>query len=149
MLRIGMILCIVIGALLIFSTPFLITVGVSSHIRQMIVEAVESGNVNSDYAPEVAATIVQVTALSCGITLLIAGLVCVASAIVASKALKDCTRRRYIAAIVLGSMTTGFTLAGGILGVIADARIRRNQAREQKEQEIEDPKQEVVDADNK
>ena len=144
MLRIGMILCIVCGALLIFTVPFLITVGVSSRIHDMIVEAVESGNVNSNYDPEVAATIVQATALSCGIALLIVGIVCVVSAVVASKALKDCTRRRYIAAIVLGSMTSGFTLAGGILGLIADARIRRNKAREQ---QVVEPEQEVVDAE--
>ena len=137
MLRVGMILCIVCGALLLFMTPFLIATGVSPRIHDMIVEAVNSGEVNSDYAPEVAATIVQSMLLSCGIVLLIYGALCVAAAIVDSKALKETSRGRYIACIVLGAMTTGFAMAGGILGLIADARIRRNQAREQ---------QEVVDA---
>lgn len=137
MLRIGMILCIVCGALLIFTVPFLITCGVSPRIHQMIVEAVESGNVNSDYAPEVAATIVQSMLLGTGIGLLIYGALCVAAAIVDSKALKETSRGRYIACIVLGAMTTGFAMAGGILGLIADARIRRNQAREQQAEVID------------
>ncbi len=137
MLRVGMILCIVCGALLLFMTPFLIATGVSPRIHDMIVEAVESGNVNSDYAPEVAATIVQSVSLSCGIVLLIYGALCVAAAIVNSKTLREASRGRYIACIVLGTMTTGFAMAGGILGLIADARIRRNQVNEQ---------QEVVDA---
>ena len=138
MLRVGMILCIVCGALLLFMTPFFITCGVSPRIHQMIVDGVSSGDINSEYAPEVAATIVQSVLLSCGIALLIYGALCVAAAIVDSKALKDTSRGRYIACIVLGAMTTGFAMAGGILGLIADARIRRNQAREQ---------QEVVDAE--
>ena len=142
MLRIGMILCIICGALLIFMTPFFITCGVSSQIRQMIIDGVSSGDINSEYAPEVAATIVQAFMLSFGIFTLIYGALCVAAAIVDSKALKDTSRGRYIACIVLGAMTTGFAMAGGILGLIADARIRRNQAREQQEQQAE-----VIDAE--
>ncbi len=137
MLRIGMILSIIAGAILLFVTPFLIVTGVSSQIHQMIVEAVESGDINSDYAPEVAATVVQAMLLTYGIITLVFGALCVAAAIVNSKTLREASRGRYIACIVLGTMTTGFAIAGGILGLIADARIRRDQAREQ---------QEVVDA---
>ena len=130
MLRIGMILSIIAGATLIFVTPFLIVTGVSTRIHEMIVEAVTNGDVHSDYDPEVAATVIQSMLLTYGIITLIFGAICIAAAIVDSKALKEGSTGRYIACIILGSMSTGFAIAGGILGLIADARIRRNQARE-------------------
>lgn len=131
MLRIGMILCIICGATLIFCTPFLITVGVSPRIHQMIVEAVEAGNIESDYAPEIAAGIVQGIMLGTGIFCLIYGALCVAAAIVSSRTLREPSRGRYIANIVLGLMTTNFAAAGGILGLIYQARVARKQRREQ------------------
>lgn len=130
MLRIGMILCIICGAMLIFCTPFLITVGVSPRIHQMIVEAVENGSVDSDYAPEIAAGIVQGVMLGTGIFCLIYGALCIAAAIVSSKTLKEPTRGRYIACIVLGCMSTGFAIVGGILGLIYQARVARNERRQ-------------------
>ena len=130
MLRIGMILCIISAASLIFCVPFFITMGVSPRIHQMIVEAVENGSVNSDYAPEIAAGIVQGVLLASGIVCLIYGGLCVAGAIVPSKTLKEATRGRYIACIVLGLMTTNFATAGGILGLIYQARVARNERRQ-------------------
>ena len=130
MLRIGMILSIICGALLIFASPFLITLGVSPKIHEMIAEAVRNGDVNSDYAPDVAATVVQAMLLTYGIICVVFGAICVASAAVSSKALRAPSTGRYIACIILGSMSTQFAIAGGILGIIADARIRRKEARE-------------------
>lgn len=131
MLRVGMILCIICGAILLFCTPFLITMGVSPRIHQMIVEAVENGSVNSDYAPEIAASIVQGTMLGMGIFCLIYGALCVAAAVVSSKTLREPSRGRYIANIVFGCMTTGFAVAGGVLGLIYQSRLERNKRREE------------------
>ena len=130
MLRVGMILCIICGATLLFCTPFLITLGVSPHIHQMIVEAVENGSVDSEYAPEIAAGIVQGTMLATGVFCLIYGALCVAAAIVSSKTLREPSRGRYIACIVLGCMSTGFAIAGGVLGLIYQARVARNERRQ-------------------
>ena len=131
MLRIGMILCIICGAMLIFCTPFLITVGVSPRIHQMIAEAVRNGDVNSEYAPDVAAGVFQGIMLGYGIFCLIYGALCVASAIVSSKTLREPSRGRYIACIVMGCMSTGFSIAGGVLGLIYQARVARNERRQQ------------------
>ena len=130
MLKIGMILSIVCSAILLFTSPFLITIGVSPHIREMIIEGVKNGDINSDYAPEIAAAIVQGLALGAGITYVLLGALCVADAIVASLTLKEPSRGRYIACIVLGTMSTNFTIAGGILGLIYSARVERNKRRE-------------------
>ena len=130
MLRVGMILCIICAVTLLFCTPFLITMGVSPRIHQMIVEAVENGSVDSDYAPEIAAGIVQGVMLATGIFSLIYGALCVATAVVSSKTLREPTRGRYIACIVLGCMSTGFAIAGGVLGLIYQARVARNQRRQ-------------------
>ena len=130
MLRVGMILCIICAVTLLFCTPFLITMGVSPRIHQMIVEAVENGSVDSDYAPEIAAGIVQGVMLATGIFSLIYGALCVAAAVVSSKTLREPTRGRYIACIVLGCMSTGFAIAGGVLGLIYQARVARNQRRQ-------------------
>ena len=131
MLRIGMILCIICGAILLFCMPFLITMGVSPHIHEMIAEAVRNGDVNSDYAPDVAAGVFQGIMLGYGIFCLIYGALCVASAIVSSKTLREPSRGRYIACIVMGCMSTGFSIAGGILGLIYQARVARNERRQQ------------------
>ena len=130
MLRIGMILCIICGAILLFCMPFLITMGVSPHIHEMIVEAVRNGDVNSDYAPDVAAGVFQGIMLGYGIFCLIYGALCVAAAIVSSKTLREPSRGRYIACIVMGCMSTGFSVAGGILGLIYQARVARNERRQ-------------------
>ena len=130
MLRVGMILCIICGALLLFCTPFLITMGVSPRIHEMIAEAVRNGDVNSEYAPDVAAGVFQGIMLGYGIFCLIYGALCVASAIVSSKTLREPSRGRYIACIVMGCMSTGFSIAGGILGLIYQARVARNERRQ-------------------
>lgn len=130
MLRVGMILSIVCGALLIFCSPFLITTGVSPRIHEMLAEAVRNGDINSEYAPDIAAGVVQTILLTYGIFCLVCGGLCIAAAIVDSKTLKEPTRGRYIACIVLGTMSTGFAIAGGVLGLIADSRQRRRDARE-------------------
>lgn len=130
MLRVGMILCIICAATLLFCTPFLITMGVSPHIHEMIAEAVRNGDINSEYAPDVAAGVFQGIMLGYGIFCLIYGALCVAAAVVASKTLREPTRGRYIACIVFGTMTTGFATAGGILGLIYQARVARNERRQ-------------------
>ena len=130
MLRIGMILCIICGAILLFCTPFLITMGVSPHIHEMIAEAVRNGDINSEYAPDVAAGVFQGIMLGYGIFCLIYGGICIASAIVSSKTLREPSRDRYIACIVFGTMSTGFATAGGILGLIYQARVARNERRQ-------------------
>jgi len=130
MLKVGMILSVVCGALILFTSPFFITIGVSSRIHDMIVQEVEAGNVNSTYAPEVTAQVVQATFLALGILFIILGAVCVADAIVASLTMKAPSRGRYIACIVLGFLSTEFTIAGGVLGLIYQARVRRNESRD-------------------
>lgn len=141
MLRIGMILCIICGAILLFCMPFLITMGVSPHIHEMIAEAVRNGDVNSDYAPDVAAGVFQGIMLGYGIFCLIYGALCVAAAVVSSKTLREPSRGRYIACIVMGCMSTGFSVAGGILGLIYQARVARNERR----QKVIDAEQEYLE----
>lgn len=125
MLRIGMILSIICTVLLVISAATLIVVGVSPAVRQLIIDGVNNGDIHSDLSPEGAAVLVQSMALSYGITCAILAIVCVISAVISSQDLREPTKNRHIACIILGAFSTGLATLGGIFGLIADSQDRR------------------------
>ena len=127
LIKVGMIVSIVYAAIMLFSSPFMIVMGVSSHIHDMIVDGVSNGEIYSDLSPEQAAIVVQATLLSLGIMFIIFGLVGLIDAIIASKTLREPSKNRYIACIILGALSTELTLVGGILGLISLSRKNRKQ----------------------
>ena len=125
MLRIGMILSIICTILLVISAALLIVVGVSPAVRQLIIDGVNNGDIHSDLSPESAALLVQSMALSGGITCAILAIVCVISAVISSQDLREPTKNRHIACIILGVFSTGLATLGGIFGLIADGQENR------------------------
>ena len=131
MLRIGMILSIVCTVLLVISAASLIVVGVSGAVREAIINGVNNGDIRSDLSPEGAAMLVQSMALSGGITCAIFAIICVISAVVSSQDLREPTKNRHIACIILGAFSTGLATLGGIFGLIADGQENRHTQRQQ------------------
>ena len=131
MLRIGMILSIVCTVLLVISAASLIVVGVSGAVREAIINGVNNGDIRSDLSPEGAAMLVQSMALSGGITCAIFAIICVISAVVSSQDLREPTKNRHIACIILGAFSTGLATLGGIFGLIADGQENRRTQRQQ------------------
>ena len=96
-----------------------------------IIDGVNNGDIHSDLSPEGAAVLVQSMALSGGITCAILAIVCVISAVVSSQDLREPTKNRHIACIILGAFSTGLATLGGIFGLIADSQDRRRAERQQ------------------
>ena len=131
MLRIGMILSIICTVLLVISAASLIVVGVSSAVREAIIDGVNNGDIRSDLSPEGAAALVQGMSLAGGITCAIFSIICVISAVVSSQDLREPTKNRHIACIILGAFSTGLATLGGIFGLIADGQENRRAQRQQ------------------
>ena len=70
-------------------------------------------------------------ALSGGITCAIFAIICVISAVVSSQDLREPTKNRHIACIILGAFSTGLATLGGIYGLIADGQENRHTQRQQ------------------
>ena len=134
MLRIGMILSIICVVLLAISAALLIVVGASPAVREAIITGVNNGDIHSDLSPEGAAMLVQTMALIYGITCAIFAVVCVISAVVSSQDLREPTKNRHIACIILGAFSTGLATLGGIFGLIADSQDRHRANRQAEEQ---------------
>ena len=125
LLKIGMILNIVLAVLLVVSAALSIVVGVSSAIHEMIIDGVNNGDIQSNLTAEQAAILVQSLALSFGICSAIFAVVATIGAVISSQTLREPTKGRYIACIVLGAFASNVTTVGGVFGLIADGQDRR------------------------
>lgn len=121
LLKVATIVGTVAGAIILAIVPFLLVIGFSTTIRDMLYEAMKDGTitVQGDATPyEVGVFIIQFTFIALGFALLIVGASCVVNAIIASKTRREPTRGLYIACIVTGALSTDFSLVAGIFGLI-------------------------------
>lgn len=129
LLLVATIVSTVVGALIIALVPFLIVLGVSPTIANMLREAINSGEIKNDSSIPVDTVILilQTIFIVTGVMLAVVGGCCVVNAVIASKTRRAPTRNLYIACIVTGALSTNFSLVAGILGLIALSRQQRNQ----------------------
>ena len=129
-IKIVVILSLVIVGLLLLSGIVCIVLGVLPPIHDAIREGYDpSANPNGFPDADTAVYFYLGMMVGAGATCLLFVPLCIANAVVSNKASKEPSKGRYIACIILGSMTSKFTLAGGILGLIAQAREDRNKNR--------------------
>lgn len=121
-LKVGMIVSIIAGAIILMSTPVFFVTGFSKSIREMIIENINNGTIAYDgngLTPEEFVTVMQVTFATLGFVMLLLGVLCFVNAFVSSAARRNKTHGLYIAAIITGAMSTDFSIPGGILGLIS------------------------------
>ena len=121
LLRVAAIVGTVCGALLLACVPFFFVIGFSSTIRDMLVQAMNDGTINTntnDLPYENVASALQIMFVILGFTLLIIGVCCVVNAIIAVRTRNEPTRGRYIACIVTGALSTDFSIIAAIFGLI-------------------------------
>lgn len=121
LLKIATIVGTIVAALLGVVTPLFIILGASPAIHDSLVQGFDNGDLAYQGFPdsESAARFVQGVFLALGIVYAILVALCVANAIISSKARRLKTRNLYIAAIVTGALSTDLSLVGGIFGLIA------------------------------
>ena len=121
--KISTILGIVLAAVFAFYMPFSFVMGFSAKIHQMLAEAFDSGALNAPFAANMDgdsfAMFIQSMMVTCGFVCLFAVVLCVISAIIASRVRKEATRGLLIASIVFGAMSIDTMIVGGIFGLIA------------------------------
>lgn len=129
-LKVGMIVSLVVGAIVLCCVPLFLVIGFSSNIREMILEDINSGRISyqgNGVTPEEFVTIMQVTFVTLGFVMLTIGAICIANAFICSAARKSQTRGLYIAAIITGAMSTDFAIPGGVLGLISLSKKSKKQ----------------------
>ena len=129
-LKVGMIVSLVAGAIILCCVPVFFVIGFSSNIRDMILEDIDNGRISyqgNGVTPEEFVTIMQVTFAALGFVMLIIGAICFANAFICSAARKSQTRGLYIAAIITGAMSTDFAIPGGVLGLISLSKKAKKQ----------------------
>ena len=124
----------IIAAILLATAPFLLVMGFSSHIHQMLVDSYNDGIITwpsfAHYTgndPEVYAWLIQVYLMSIGFVCVIIGVASAIAAIIAVKARKEATRGLLIASIVVGALSVETMIVAGIFGLIA---LKREQPQE-------------------
>lgn len=125
----GIIGLVLVGVLLLCSAPFFVFS--APFFKEYIVQGLESGASQSSFpgTPEEQATAIQIMLLCFGICSAVWIIPSVLCSLFSFKARKNPTKGALIVSIVFGSIVTGFTVAGGILGLIAKARQERNDRR--------------------
>ena len=124
----------IIAAILLATAPFLLVMGFSSHIHQMLVDSYNDGVITwPSFAyytgddPEVYAWLIQVFLMSLGFVCVILGIICVVASIISIKVRKEATRGLLIASIIIGALSIETMIVGAILGLIA---LNKEQPRE-------------------
>lgn len=101
-------------------------------LHEMLVEAFENNGVDfGGRGAEALVIFLESMVVTCGIMMFLLGVVCVFSAVTASKTIKEPNRNRLVSCIVFGVFSTNLLLVGGILGLIANNREARRKALEQ------------------
>ena len=120
LLKIAMIFGTIIGSMILAMCPAFFAIGFSSHIHQLLVEAAQEGAIYSsiDISDEATATAIQGVFIALAFVFLVLGGVCVANAIISSRTRNKPSENLYIACIVTGALSTGFSLVAGIFGLI-------------------------------
>ena len=130
LLKVATIVSTICGAIILAFVPVFLTIGFSSTIHDMLLEAIKDGTVtvhsSNGLSNEQMVKLFQVIFATVGFVFIIIGVLCVANAIIASKTRNEPTRGRYIACIITGALSTDFSLVGGIFGLISLARIEKN-----------------------
>lgn len=129
-LLIGAILSLVLAGSFVICAIVFFVMG-SPAMKEMLIQLLEEAEIHTDFpgTPEQQATAIQALFASFGGVFLFFGLISVASGVVAFIGRQKWTKGLLIANIVLGLMSAEFNAAGGILGLIATARIERNNRR--------------------
>lgn len=124
---VGFVVCIVASVCLLVPSPFLIVLGISSKINEMIVDGIKQYADNPEIVEhaEFIADMMQVCFVLTSILFIMFGLACVVNAIVCSRARKEQTRGLYIASIVLGAFSTSVTILAGIFSLIEDHKTKQ------------------------
>ena len=119
-LKVGMIIGFILAGVFLVSSLFFIVLGVSDVTREMLIEAYNSGDIQTDLPDaEAFATFVQIYLITFGVAFIYLGAMSLVDAIVASLTLRQPSKGKYIACIVLGAMCIEFLILGGIFGLIA------------------------------
>ena len=128
-LNVGIVISWIAVGVLAFTGLVCIIAGVLPPIHDAIRTGIENGNVQSDF-PDADTAIAFYIAV-----MVTSGVVClmfiplpIINAVLSKKALTNPTRGLYISCMIFGSINSKFTLAGGILGMIALARENRRKA---------------------
>ena len=101
-------------------------------VHQALVELFENNGVDfGGMDAEALVIFLQSMIVTSGIMMLLLGVVCIVDAIVAANTIKEPTKGRLIACIILGVFSTDITIVGGILGLIALGKEERRKALEQ------------------
>ena len=127
-LTVGMILAIILGVTFLSAAIvlFIMASPVCENVLRKIIEEIPD---KGDKTIETIILVVQGLLIGWGVGCIFVGGFAIPSAIVASKAKKNPTDGLLIANIVLGCFGSSFNIAGGILGLIYNARVRRNERR--------------------
>ena len=130
LLKIAHIFGLVMGILLLISFIPMILVACMPEVRDAVIQMMQENGAEFGDDTEYIVTLYQVMIVVYSMLFVYLGIMCIVDAAIASKAMTEPSRGRYIACIILGAMSTDFSLVGGILGLIA-----LNKENKQKQQE--------------
>ena len=121
LLRVATIFGTVCGALILACVPVLLVLGVSPTIHDMLVKAIQDGQIHTDLdlPAEQIVLGLQISFIASAVMLIFVGGCCVANALISSKTREQPTRGRYIACIITGALSTEFSIVGAIFGLIS------------------------------
>lgn len=101
-------------------------------LRDALVEVFENNGVDfGNFDAETLVLFIQSLIITSGVMMILLGVVSIIDAVMAAKAIKEPTKGRLIACIILGLFSTDITVVGGILGLIALGKEERRKALEQ------------------
>ena len=127
MLMVGMVFAYIAIGMCLLAAIACIIVGVLPAMKEVWITVAEEGHFNN---PEAFATMMMVYFIIFGVVFIFVGCMSIPTAIISSKARENHSTGLLIASIILGATCgTYFSVAGGILGLIANARERRNARR--------------------
>ena len=119
-LKVGMIIGFILAGIFLLAALICLMTGLSDVTRAMLIEAYNNGEINTDLPDaEAFATFVQIYLITFAVVFIYLGAMSLVDAIVASLTLRQPSKGKYIACIVLGAMCIEFLILGGIFGLIA------------------------------
>ena len=128
-LKIGFIVALVLGIILVICGPVVLVVAFLPEVREALIAFYEENPTTYDYEniyPEDAALWAQILMSLSSFGFIITGALCIVSGVIAQKAGKEGTRGRYVACIIFGALTIQFILLGGIFGLVdSNQKLRR------------------------
>ena len=130
-LKVAHILGIIVGILLLVTFVGAVVASFLPETRDALIEIFQNNGVDFGDDPESLALMAQILMIVYSFVFIILGVICIIDAIVAKKTIENPTKGRYIACIILGAMSTDFSLVAGILGLIS---LNKENAQKQQEE---------------